>query len=220
MTQIELAKKGTITAQMKHVAQVEQLDESIICGSIASGTVVIPANTDHPVKGICGIGKNLRIKVNSNIGTSSDVGTLEGELEKLTVSIQYGADTVMDLSTGGDIRKVRRSILKESSVPIGTVPIYQAMIEAGEKYGPIVMATADDLFQCYRRTGQRRRGFRHRPLRRHTGRNQRTEKSTQGNGYSFARRGISYLAGCFITIKRTRFMSIMTAFWRSPKGTM
>jgi len=148
MTQIELAKKGVITAQMKQVAQMEQLDESIICGSIASGTAVIPANTNHPVKGTCGIGKDLRIKVNSNIGTSSDVGTLEGELEKLRVSVQYGADTVMDLSTGGDIRKVRRSILKESSVPIGTVPIYQAMIEAGEKYGPIVMATTDDLFKA------------------------------------------------------------------------
>jgi len=148
MTQIELAKKGTVTAQMKQVAQMEQLDESIICGSIASGTAVIPANTNHPVKGVCGIGKDLRIKVNSNIGTSSDVGTLEGELKKLRASVQYGADTVMDLSTGGDIRKVRRSILKESSVPIGTVPIYQAMIEAGEKYGPIVMATADDLFKA------------------------------------------------------------------------
>lgn len=148
MTQLELAKKGTVTAQMKQVAQMEQLDESIICGSVASGTAVIPANTNHPVKGVCGIGKDLRIKVNSNIGTSSDVGTLEGELEKLRVSVQYGADTVMDLSTGGDIRKVRRSILKESSVPIGTVPIYQAMIEAGEKYGPIVMATADDLFKA------------------------------------------------------------------------
>ena len=78
MTQIELAKKGVISAQMKQVAQLEQLDESIICSNIASGTIVIPANTGHPVKGICGIGKNLKIKVNSNIGTSSDVGSLEG----------------------------------------------------------------------------------------------------------------------------------------------
>lgn len=148
MTQIESAKKGVITDQMKDVALAEQLDTGILCDNIASGTAVIPANTNHPVKGLCGIGKNLKIKVNSNIGTSSDVGTLEGELEKLRVSIQYGADTVMDLSTGGDIRKVRRSILKESSVPIGTVPIYQAMVEAGEKYGPIVMATADDLFNA------------------------------------------------------------------------
>lgn len=148
MTQLENARQGVITAQMKQVAKVEQLDESLICNNIASGTAVIPTNINHPVKGTCGIGKNLRIKVNSNIGTSSDVGNLEGELDKLNVSIRYGADTVMDLSTGGDIRKVRRSILKESTVPIGTVPVYQAMIEAGEKYGPIVMATADDLFKA------------------------------------------------------------------------
>ena len=109
---------------------------------------MIPANVNHPVSGICGIGNGLKIKVNANIGTSSDVGTIAGELEKLQVSIKYGADTVMDLSTGGDIRKVRRAILKQSSVPIGTVPIYQAMIEAGEKYGPIVKATADDIFKA------------------------------------------------------------------------
>ena len=148
MTQLEYARQGTVTAQMKHVAQAEQLDEGLICHHLASGKIVIPANINHPIKGICGIGKDLRIKVNSNIGTSSDVGNLEGELEKLRVSIRYGADTVMDLSTGGDVRKIRRSILKDSSVPIGTVPIYQAMIEAGEKYGPIVMATADDLFNA------------------------------------------------------------------------
>ena len=148
MTQIEFAKKGVITPQMKHVARLEKLSDNFICENIAGGKAVIPANINHPVQNTCGIGKGLKIKVNANIGTSSDVGTLAGELEKLQVSIKYGADTVMDLSTGGDIRKVRRSILQESSVPIGTVPIYQAMIEAGEKYGPIVQATADDIFQA------------------------------------------------------------------------
>ena len=148
MTQIESARKGIITPEMKRVAKAEQLDEGYVCRSIASGSVVIPANINHPVSGTCGIGKGLKIKVNANIGTSSDVGTISGELEKLQVSIKYGADTVMDLSTGGDIRTVRRAILKQSSVPIGTVPIYQAMIEAGEKYGPIVKATADDIFKA------------------------------------------------------------------------
>jgi len=148
MTQIEFARKGIITPEMKRVAVAEQLDEGCVCQNIASGSAVIPANINHPVSGTCGIGKGLKIKVNANIGTSSDVGTVSGELEKLQVSIRYGADTVMDLSTGGDIRTVRRAILKQSGVPIGTVPIYQAMIEAGEKYGPIVKATVDDIFKA------------------------------------------------------------------------
>jgi len=148
MTQIEQARKGIISPEMKKVALAEQLDADCLCQHIASGSAVIPANVNHPVSSVCGIGKGLKIKVNANIGTSSDVGSMAGELEKLRVSIKYGADTVMDLSTGGDIRTVRRAILKQSSVPIGTVPIYQAMIEAGEKYGPIVKATADDIFKA------------------------------------------------------------------------
>jgi len=148
MTQIEQAKKGIISTEMKKVALTEQMEADRLCQDIASGSTVIPANIKHPVSGVCGIGKDLKIKVNANIGTSSDVGNAASELEKLRVSIEYGADTVMDLSTGGDIRAVRRAILKQSSVPIGTVPIYQAMIEAGEKYGPIVKATADDIFKA------------------------------------------------------------------------
>ncbi len=98
--------------------------------------MVVPANVNRPVTDICGIGKGLKIKVNANIGTSSDAGTMPGELEKLHVAIKYGADTVMDLSTGGDINKIRPAVFKESMVPIGTVPIYQAMIEAGQNMGP------------------------------------------------------------------------------------
>jgi len=148
MAQIELARKGIVSPEMKKVARTEQLDADCLCQDIASGSAVIPSNVNHPVDRACGIGKGLKIKVNANIGTSSDVGTLAGELEKLRASIKYGADTVMDLSTGGDIRAVRRAILKQSNVPIGTVPVYQAMIEAGEKYGAIVKATADDIFKA------------------------------------------------------------------------
>ncbi len=148
MTQIELARKGVVTPEMKQVARLEQVTDDFVCENIAGGKIVVPANVNHPVTGICGIGKGLKIKVNANIGTSSDVGTLPGELEKLHVSIKHGADTVMDLSTGGDINKIRRAVLKESTIPVGTVPIYQAMIEAGQKYGPIVEATADDIFKA------------------------------------------------------------------------
>ena len=148
MTQMEFARKGITTPQMKHIHQTEQVDESYICENVATGKIVIPSNINHSILKACGIGKGLLIKVNANIGTSSDASTLAAELEKLHVSVEYGADTVMDLSTGRDIRKVRRSILKESPVPIGTVPIYQAMVEAGEKYGPIIEATADDIFKA------------------------------------------------------------------------
>jgi phosphomethylpyrimidine synthase len=146
MTQLESARKGIITPQMRQVAHIEQVDESFICENVAAGKIVIPANINRSIPQACGIGKGLKIKVNANIGTSSDASTLAGELEKLHVSIKYGADTVMDLSTGGDIRKVRRSVLRASTVPIGTVPIYQAMVEAGAKYGAIVDIGADDIF--------------------------------------------------------------------------
>lgn len=148
MTQMEFARKNIVTPQMKYIARIEQVEESSICENLAGGKIAIPANINHAVSKPCGIGKGLLIKVNANIGTSSDASTLSRELDKLRISVEYGADTVMDLSTGGDIRKVRRSILKESPVPIGTVPIYQAMIEAGEKYGRIIDATADDFFRA------------------------------------------------------------------------
>lgn len=146
MTQLESARKGQITPEMKRVSSEEGLEENTLRQYIAEGKVVIPANNNHHINNICGIGKGLKIKINANIGTSSDASTISDEIEKLRVSIQYGADTVMDLSTGGDIRKIRRAIMRESSVPIGTVPIYQAMVDAGEKYGPLVEATADDIF--------------------------------------------------------------------------
>lgn len=148
MTQIELARKGIVSPQMKAVAQAEQLDADYICENVATGKIAIPANINHPVPKLFGIGKGLRIKVNANIGTSSDFGSISTELEKLAVSVKYGADAVMDLSTGGDIKAIRQAVLKASTVPIGTVPIYQAMIEAAAKYGPIVDATADDFFKA------------------------------------------------------------------------
>ncbi len=148
MTQIESAKQGIITAEMKHVAQQERIDEVSLVQSVAAGRVVIPANTSRQFPKVCGIGAGLRIKVNANIGTSSDMGNTDSELEKLRVSEQYGTDTVMDLSTGGDIAAIRGAVLAAAAVPVGTVPIYQCMIEAANKYGPIVKATEDDIFSA------------------------------------------------------------------------
>ena len=147
MTQLELAKRGNISLEMKLVAEAEGLTAEFIQQGVAEGTIVIPANHNHRLGRYCGIGRGLKVKVNANIGTSSDYSDLDGEVAKLKVAIEYGSDTVMDLSTGGDINAIRRAILKESSVPLGTVPIYQAGIEAIEKHGAIVDMTADDLFR-------------------------------------------------------------------------
>lgn len=146
MTQLELARQGIISSQMKLVAEQEGVDTEFIRQGVAKGTIVIPANINHTNLVPCGIGQGLRTKVNANIGTSSDFGSVDTELEKLRVAIDCGADTVMDLSTGGDISAIRRTIIASSSVPLGTVPIYQAGIEAIDRHGAIVKMTIDDLF--------------------------------------------------------------------------
>ncbi len=146
MTQLEIARKGDISPQMEKVAQTEGLDAGFIREGVAKGTVVIPANVGHNNLVPCGIGEGLSIKVNANIGTSSDFGNVDTELEKLCAAVEAGADTVMDLSTGGDIPAIRRAVIAASSCAIGTVPIYQAGIDAIEKHGAIVKMTVDDIF--------------------------------------------------------------------------
>ncbi len=146
MTQLELARRGTVSPQMKHVAKKEDVGIDFIIQGLADGEIIIPANVNHTNLSPCGIGKGLRTKVNANIGTSSDFCELNTELRKLQTAIDFGADTVMDLSTGGDISAIRRAILGSSTVPVGTVPIYQAAIESIENYGAIVNMTVDGIF--------------------------------------------------------------------------
>ncbi len=146
MTQLESAREGIITPQMKVVAQTEGVEAEFIRQGVAKGTIVIPANIKHSKLVPCGIGQGLSTKVNANIGTSSDFGNIDTELEKLRVASDAGADTVMDLSTGGDISAIRRAIVASSSLSIGTVPIYQAGLEAIDRHDAIVKMTADDLF--------------------------------------------------------------------------
>ncbi len=146
MTQLELARQGIISPQMKLVAQHEGVAADFVQQGLLNGTIVVPANVNHRNLVPCGIGRGLKTKVNANIGTSSDFGNLDTELGKLQVAIKYGADTVMDLSTGGDISAIRRAIIAASPLPIGTVPIYQAGIEAIDRYGAIVKMGVDDLF--------------------------------------------------------------------------
>ena len=146
MTQLELAKQGVISPQIKQVAQQEDMSQDVVQQYTAEGKIVIPSNVNHANLVPCGIGNGLTVKVNANIGTSSDYGNLDSELEKLRISTHFGADTVMDLSTGGDISAIRQAIVAASTLPIGTVPIYQTGIEAIERHGAIVNLTIDELF--------------------------------------------------------------------------
>ena len=126
-TQLHYARKGLITGEMEYVARRERLSAETVRGEVARGRMIIPANINHAVLEPMCIGVESTCKINSNIGNSSTTSDIEGELEKLRYSIKYGADTVMDLSTGGDIPKIRKAIIANSPIPIGTVPIYEAL---------------------------------------------------------------------------------------------
>jgi phosphomethylpyrimidine synthase len=126
MTQLEYANKRQLSDEMREVAENEHIEPEVIMKDIASGSTIITKSGLHQCKPV-GIGKNLTIKVNANIGTSGLCHNTAKECEKLIAAINAGADTIMDLSTGGDIDHIRRTILKESVIPVGTVPIYQAI---------------------------------------------------------------------------------------------
>ena len=128
-TQLRYARDRVITEEMRHVAQRENLEPELVRAEIARGRMIIPANVNHPELEPMAIGIGATCKINANIGNSAVVGDVDGELEKLAVCLKHGADTVMDLSTGGNIVGIREALLRRSSVPIGTVPIYQALEE-------------------------------------------------------------------------------------------
>jgi len=142
------AKAGHITDEMKIVAEKEKVDSEFIRKGVARGRIVILKNILKKIQPL-GIGEGLFIKINSNIGTSQKKMDIKEELEKARISIRYGADTLMDLSSGPkeqDIINVRKEILKEINIPLGTVPIYQSTIRSIEKRGGLVMMTEDDIF--------------------------------------------------------------------------
>ena len=141
VTQMHYARKGVVTDAMKYVAEVEGLEPDLIRSEVARGRMIIPANINHTSLKPCAIGVAARCKINANIGNSSVASDVEEELKKLRIAIKYGADTVMDLSTGGDIDGIRKAIIDASPVTIGTVPIYQAVADLTR----IEDFTADDL---------------------------------------------------------------------------
>jgi phosphomethylpyrimidine synthase len=126
-TQMHYARKGIITKEMEFVAAGEKLAPELVRSEVARGRMIIPANVNHANLEPIAIGIASRCKINANIGNSSVSSHVDEELEKLRYSIKYGADTVMDLSTGGDVPGIREAIIRNSPVPVGTVPIYEAL---------------------------------------------------------------------------------------------
>jgi phosphomethylpyrimidine synthase len=147
MTQLESAKQGIITNEMKIVAQNESIAEETLRELIAVGKVVIPANINHKNLVPIGIGKQMKTKINANIGTSGDFDKIEDEFKKIDMVIKYQADTVMDLSTGGDVDKIRRALIERSTIPFGNVPVYQMAKDFAAKGSEFVNMHPDQMME-------------------------------------------------------------------------
>jgi phosphomethylpyrimidine synthase len=148
MTQLEYARKGIITEKMQQAALAEGVEPEFIRAGIAAGNTIICHNNKHGNGKPLAVGKGLRTKINANIGSSADDRNIEKELEKARVAVASGADAIMDLSTGGPVDEIRRAIIAETSACIGTVPLYQAALDAVRtKKKAIVDMTVDDIFE-------------------------------------------------------------------------
>ena len=146
MTQMLEAMRGNITEAMKTVAADEKLDPEYIRKMVAKGYIAIPDNNQRETVAV-GIGENLRTKVNATIGTSTDINDLDMELEKAKIAEEAGADTLMELSIGGDLDNIRRTVLKNTKKPVGSVPIYQTAVEAIVKDGSAINMDPDDMLK-------------------------------------------------------------------------
>ncbi len=146
MTQIEFARQGIITEQMQAVAASEQLSGDFVRQMVAEGKIVIPWNVNRRPGRVAGIGKGLSTKVNASIGTSSDIVDYAAEVRKALAAQNAGADTLMELSVGGDLDRVRREVIAAVDLPVGNVPLYQAFCEAARRYGDPNRLDAELLF--------------------------------------------------------------------------
>jgi len=154
MTQLSEAKKGNLTLEMKKVAKEENLDPEYILEGIRKGEIIIPKNLKRTLPSLKAIGRGVRTKVNTNLGTSPDYVDEDYELKKLTMAIKAGTDTVMDLSSGGNLDKIRRTLLKFCPLPFGTVPIYQAAIETIREKGALVKMEKGKIFEVIERQAE------------------------------------------------------------------
>ena len=149
-TQMHLARRGDVTPEMERVAEREHLPAELIRAEVARGRMIIPANVHHAALDPMAIGLKARVKINANIGNSPTTSSLDEEVDKLRLAERWGADTVMDLSTGKRIEATRAAILDAAAVPIGTVPIYEALERAAPRRG------AHRSSGCWRRSSTRR----------------------------------------------------------------
>jgi len=148
MTQLELAKLNKTSPAMRYVAKKEGILLNVLKERIKEGRIVLIKNSKRKIKP-CAVGEGLRTKVNANLGTSQDRVQLSKEIKKLETAVASGADAVMDLSTGGNIRKIRKAVLEKSDIPLGTVPIYEAMIKACRRKGHISRMTKNDILDTF-----------------------------------------------------------------------
>ena len=177
MSIIADAKRGIVTDEMKIVAAQEGVTEDFVRRSVAEGHIVIPVSPYRKVK-ICGIGEGLRTKVNASIGTSTDIVNIPEEIEKARQAELAGADTLMELSTGGDFAEIRRQIIANTTLSVGSVPLYQAFIEAVKKDGAVIHMKEDDLFRITAEQAKLGTNF----MAIHTGINWETVKETKKPG--------------------------------------
>lgn len=150
-TQLELARKHIITSQMHIVAREEGLEAELIRARVAQGELVIASNPQRPNQKVVGIGTGLRTKVNASIGTSSDICDLDAEIRKAQIAEEEGADTLMELSAGGDLDRIRREVFAHTSLPVGTVPLYQAFKETARRYKNPARLDPEFLFELIER---------------------------------------------------------------------
>jgi len=149
-TQLELAREGDISEEMREISRNENIEPDIIRNRVANGTIVIIGGRRHgsiPV----GVGEGLTSKVNASIGTSTDINDIDFEVRKALAAQESGADTLMELSVGGDLDLVRREVIAATSLPVGTVPLYQAFSEAIDRYGDPNKLTEELLFEVLER---------------------------------------------------------------------
>ncbi|MGD0236735.1 MAG: phosphomethylpyrimidine synthase ThiC [Syntrophorhabdales bacterium] len=152
--QLVSAREGQTTRAVEQIAQAEAFDKERLRQLVASGKVVILENNRHKNFTPKGVGKDLTIKVNANLGTSPECVDIKLEIEKLNMAMEAGADTIMDLSTGGDLDEIRKTIMAHSKIPIGTVPIYQAAVEAIKKKQTITKMDPEELFEVIEKHGE------------------------------------------------------------------
>ena len=150
-TQLEYAREGVITPQVQQVASDERLDVDQVRAGVAAGTIVIPWNHNRKPSRVAGIGKGLKTKINASIGTSSDIIDYAAEVGKALAAQETGADTLMELSVGGDLDRVRQEVIAAVDLPVGNVPLYQAFCDAAKKYGDPNKLDPEELFELIER---------------------------------------------------------------------